>query len=270
MGRVDKRLFEKELSAAKIAAKEAGKVQVDMATSKNHIIRKSTKELVSRVDIASQEMIEGILKKEFPDYKIFTEERSVKEEYPSGELFWIIDPLDGTHNYIAGLSFYGVSIALADLNSFYVGVIYLPAFDSLFWAVRQQGAYCNGQPIKASSNDDFSKSMITYDNQFYLAAQSFTRYQKLIEKTFTTRIIGSAVYDMTLISTGKIDARIWNSTKICDVAAGIVLLNEAGGRITDFKGNPLSLSVCDAIASNSYVHNEIITILGAVRKGDNR
>lgn len=263
MLRVDKRLFAKELNIAKLAAKKAGKIQSDMFASKNHIIRKSSKELVSRADIESQKIIESVLKKEFPDYKIFTEEKSMKEKYPPGKLFWIIDPLDGTHNFIAGLPFYGVSIALADLNSFHVGIIYLPAFNSLFWAVRHEGAYCNGQPIKTSNNDDLSKSMITYDNQFYLAAQSFTRYQKLIEKTFTTRIIGSAVYDLALILTGKIDARVWNSTKICDVAAGIVLMNEAGGRITDFKGNPLSLSACDVIASNGYVHNDIIAIVGS-------
>lgn len=257
------RLFEKELNIAKSAVREVGKIQLDLFFTKNHVIRKSVRELVSKADIESQKMLERILKKETPSYRVFTEERNIQKGYPSGELFWIVDPLDGTHNYIAGLPFYGVSIALADLNHFYVGVVYLPFFDSLYWAVKQHGAYCNGEIIKTSENNDFSKSMITYDNQFYLAPKSFESYQRLIERSFTTRIIGSAAYDLCLIAAGKIDARIWNNTKICDIAAGVTLITEAGGRITNFSGNPVNLSPCDAIASNGKVHDEIIAILNS-------
>ena len=254
-------LFEKELSLAKSAAQEAGKIQLELFSNKNHVIRKSSKELVSRVDIESQKIIEGLLKKGFPQFKIFTEEKIAGGDYPSGELFWIVDPLDGTHNYIAGLPFYGISIALADLNCFYVGVIYLPFFDALFWAVRGQGAYCNGAKIEVSKNNEFSKSMVTYDNQFYLSPKSLKIYERLIENSFTTRITGSAVYDLCLIANGKIDARIWNNTKICDIAAGLVLVTEAGGRMTDFKSRAVNLSCGEVVASNSKVHDKVISIL---------
>lgn len=258
---VNKGLFEKELTAAKLAARGVGKFQLGSFSTKNHVIRKSSKELVSKMDIESQKIIESTLKKELPHYRVFTEEKNTQEEYPRGELFWIVDPLDGTHNYIAGLPFYGVSIALADLNHFYLGVIYLPVFDSLFWAVKKHGAYCNGRRVETSKNNDLSKSMVTYDNQFYLTPGSFTRYHRLIETSFTTRIIGSAAYDLCLIASGKIDARIWNNTKIYDIAAGATIIDEAGGRITDFKGNPLNLSASNVIASNGNVHEQIIVLL---------
>lgn len=263
MFKVNNQIYTKELEIAKHAAREAGQVQLNLFSEKNHIIRKSSRELVSRTDIESQKVIESIFKKEFPDFKVFTEEKRVQEDYPTDGLFWIIDPLDGTHNYVAGLPFYGVSIALADSNNFYVGVIYLPAFDLLLWAVKDSGAYCNDRKLEVSKNNDLSKSMIAYDNQFYLASKSFENYCKIVEKSFTTRIIGSAVYDIYLIASGRIDGRIWNNTKICDIAAGITLIHEAGGNITDFQERPLGMSVHDAIASNRKVHDKIVAVLNS-------
>lgn len=258
MNQVKVKTFEKELDIAKKAARAAGKIQLGLFSNKNHVIRKSAKELVSRVDIESQGAIESILKDEFPDYHSYSEEKRVQEDYSVDSPFWIIDPLDGTHNYIAGVPFYGISIALADIRDFYAGVIYLPAFDSLFWAVKNCGAYCNDEKIRVSQNNELSKSMITYDNHFYLTPDTFTNYKKLVERAFTTRIIGSAAYDLCLVASGRIDARIWNNTKLCDVAAGITIVSEAGGCITDFVGAPLSLSVKDVIVSNGGVHDEII------------
>ncbi len=257
-----KALFSKELETAKLAAIESGKIQLELFSEKNHVIRKSPKELVSSADVRSEKVIETILKKEFLDFKIFTEEQRIQERYPTGEPFWIVDPLDGTHNFIAGLPFFGTSIAFADLNNFYIGVIYLPVFDLLLWAVDQQGAYCNGKRIGVSNNSDFSKSMVMYDNQFYLTQKSFMNYQALVENSFTTRIIGSAVYDIYLVASGKVDARVWNNTKICDIASGVTLISEAGGFITNFKGRHLSLSEHnDVIASNAKVHNQIMGLI---------
>lgn len=256
-------MFEDELKIAKQAAVEIGKMQLELFRTKYHVIRKSPKELVSKVDIESQKKIEQLLKKEHKKYEVFSEEKSIQKAYPSNDLFWIVDPLDGTHNYIAGLPFFGVSIALADINKFYIGVIYLPGFDSLFWALKGRGAYCNDKKIEISHNDDISKSLITYDNQFYLASKSFEYYKKLVEKTFTTRIIGSAIYDICLVASGIVDARIYNSTKIYDIAAGITIISEAGGRLTDFNGNNLTLSVKDVIASNGKIHNALLEIFNS-------
>lgn len=267
MSQVKIKTFENELKSAKMAVTAAGKVQFGLFSNKNHVIRKSAKELVSRADIESERIIENILNNWSFGYQIYSEEKRTHEGYPSDRPFWIVDPLDGTHNYIAGLPFYGVAIALVDMSDFYVGVIYLPYFDSLFWAVKNSGAYCNDEQIHASQNSELSKSLITYDNNFSLAQGSFANYKKLADKAFTTRIIGSAAYDLCLVASGKIDARVWNSTKICDIAAGVTIISEAGGRITDFSGTPINLSVKEAIASNGRVHDEIIRTIGAERGG---
>ncbi|SLM30894.1 putative Inositol-1-monophosphatase [Desulfamplus magnetovallimortis] len=252
--------FKKELLTAQSAALAAGKIQTALFHKSNQVIRKSPKEFVTTVDMNAQKEIELILNHDFPAYSLFTEEKVVQGKYPENERFWIVDPLDGTHNYIARLPFYGVSIALMEKKQFLVGVIYLPAFDKLFHAVKGEGAYCNEKKISVSKNGDLSKSMVAYDNQFYLDQKIFDNYKKLIQNTFTTRILGSAVCDICLIASGDIDARIWNKTKLVDIAAGVTILQEAGGSITDFKGNPVSLFPSDVIASNGKVDRQLMNL----------
>lgn len=266
---MNKGSFEKELRVAQAAAKAAGRIQREYFLVKNHVVRKSPRELVSKTDLESQNVVMKVLRDAFPEYKIFTEETVNKKNYPHDELFWIVDPLDGTHNYVAGLPFYGSSIALADSNNFYIGVIYIPIFDFLFWAIKGKGAYCNNRAISTSNNSDLSKSMVAYDNQFYLSEDSFARYGIIVKNAFTTRIIGSAVYDLCLVASGRIDARIWNCTKICDIAAGMVLVKEAGGRVTDFSGNSVRLHVRDVIASNGLVHGKLTEIVNSEEAREN-
>lgn len=249
-----------ELKTALKAAKSAGEILKENFGKKNRVIRKSPKEMVSEVDMKSQEIITKILRDEFPNYGIITEEKKlleIKEE----RVLWIIDPIDGTHNFIAGLPFSGVSIALLEDNLFKIGVIYFPMEDELYHAVRDDGAFCNELPISVSANDDLSKSIINYDNQFYLSKRSFDNYKILTEHAFTTRIFGTATKDLCLTASGKIDGRIWNNTKICDIAAGIVILTEAGGKITNFDGSPCTINSNQVVASNGKVHDQLLSIL---------
>jgi len=253
--------FEKELDIAKATAKAVGNMQKISILKQKQIIRKSEKELVTHVDMDAQKTLEDTFIRKFPNYKIFSEERLIEQNYPKEDFFWIIDPLDGTHNYISQLPFYGISIALANNDEFYLGVIYIPEFDLLFWGTKGCGAFCNGERISVSENNNLSRSMITYDNQFYKSENSINNYKKLIGRTFTTRILGSAACDICYVASGKIDARIWNNTKLCDIAAGVTIINEAGGKITDFDNQPISVTTHDVIASNGLVHDEIINIL---------
>ncbi|PWH09908.1 inositol monophosphatase, partial [Bacteroidetes bacterium SCGC AAA795-G10] len=186
----------------------------------------------SNVDLECQNISYELLRKDF-QYEILSEEKKTQDEIET-ELFWIIDPVDGTHNYISGLPNFGVSIALASKKEFLLGVIYLPYFDEMYYAVKNQGAFMNGEKIQVSKNNDLEKSMIAFDNQFYLNKKSFDVYKKIVDACFTTRILGSAVYDFCLIASGKVDARVWNNTKVFDFAAGLTILNEAGGKVTDF------------------------------------
>ena len=251
--------YTKELDVAKSVAKEMGKIQLKNFRKNLKVIRKSTKDFVSNVDLECQNLSYELLRKDF-QYEILSEERKTQDEIGT-KLFWIIDPVDGTHNYISGLPNFGVSIALATKKEFLLGVIYLPYFDEMYYAVKNQGAFMNDEKIQVSKNNDLEKSMITFDNQFYLNKKSFDVYKKIVDSCFTTRILGSAVYDFCLIASGKVDARVWNNTKVFDFAAGVTIVNEAGGKLTDFNGNEITLNSHDILASNSFVHQELLTVI---------
>ena len=251
--------YTKELDVAKSVAKEMGKIQLKNFRKNLKVIRKSPKDFVTSVDLECQKLSYELLKKEF-EYEILSEEKRTQDEITSN-LFWIIDPVDGTHNYISGLPNFGVSIALATKKEFLLGVIYLPYFDEMYYAVKNQGAFMNDEKIQESKNNDLEKSMITFDNQFYLNKKSFDVYKKIVDSCFTTRILGSAVYDFCLIASGKVDARVWNNTKVFDFAAGLTIVNEAGGKVTDFSGSEINLDTHDILASNSFVHQELLTVI---------
>lgn len=249
---------QEELLSAIRAVLASGKILKKNFSENYQVIRKSPKEMVSAIDMESQENLMNLLKKDFPAYGVITEEKQMGEL--TSENNWIIDPIDGTHNYIAGLPFSGISVALIKKDVFYLGVIYFPQEDELFYALLGQGAYANGRPIRVSENKDLAKAIINYDNQFYLSEKSFDYYKILTQKAFTTRIFGVATRDLCFISSGKIDGRIWNSTKICDIAAGLVILKEAGGKVTNFDGSEINIHSKSVVASNGYIHEQLLNI----------
>jgi len=252
-------IVNEELSRAIYAAQKAGEILKKNFGQKYRVIRKSPKEMVSVVDMKAQKAILEILETHFPGYGIITEEKTPDVDKEGKN--WIIDPLDGTHNYIAGLPFSGVSIGLAAGNNFELGVILFPMEDRLYYGVKGKGAYLNHQPISVSANVELSKAMVTFDNQFHLNEQSFAYYKRLVNRSFTTRILGTATNDVCMIAEGKIDGRIWVNTKICDIAAGIVILTEAGGRITNFDATPCTLESKQVVASNGKIHEELLDIV---------
>jgi myo-inositol-1(or 4)-monophosphatase len=248
-----------ELIAAIDAAREASEILRKNFGKKYRVIRKSPKEMVSSVDLRAQKAILEILGPRFPDYAIVTEEKTSSADGKTKS--WIIDPLDGTHNYIAGLPFSGVSIALAQGNEFELGVILFPMEDRMYCAVKGKGAYLNQRKISVSTNRALSKAMVAFDNQFHLNENSFEYYKRLAERAFTTRILGTATNDLCWIAEGKIDGRIWVNAKICDIAAGIVILTEAGGRITNFDGTPCTMESKTVVASNGHIHMQLLDVV---------
>jgi myo-inositol-1(or 4)-monophosphatase len=248
-----------ELKIAIEAARKAGEILKKNFGQKYRIIRKSSKEMVSVVDMQAQKAILEVLGAHFPGYGIITEEKTSDVDKKGKN--WIIDPLDGTHNFIAGLPFSGVSIGLAMGNNFESGVILFPMEDRLYYGVKNKGAYLNHRQINVSQNPELSKTIVTFDNQFHLNGKSFDYYKRLTERAFTTRILGTATNDLCMTAEGKIDGRIWVNTKICDIAAGIVILTEAGGRITNFDGTPCTLESKKVVASNGKIHKELLDIV---------
>ena len=252
-------MLDKEVIVAKDLARKLGRIQLNSFRKNLQIVRKSEKEFVTNIDMECQRVSNQILGKEF-DYDIISEETKLQSEI-SSDLFWVLDPIDGTHNYISGLPIFGVSIALVSKDEFLLGIIYLPYFDEMYVGLKSKGATLNNKPIRVSKNADIEKSMVNYDNQFHLENSMFDNYMKIYPKTFTMRITGSSIYDMSLISRGIIDARIWNNTKPYDFSAGVVIIREAGGNITEFDGSPVTINSKKIIASNGKIDRQIINIL---------
>ncbi len=248
-----------ELEAARRAAHAAGAHLRQCFREPYRVIRKSQHEMVAEVDLASQNIVLEHLAEAFPRYGIIAEERASLPSIDGPT--WIVDPLDGTHNYIAGLPFSAVSIALADPQTFHLGVIYFPLEDRLYHAVRGGGAFCDDEPIRVSTNDRLDKAVVCYDNQLHGDPAVLDNLARLARAAFTVRILGTATGDLCFISRGTIDARVWNTTKIVDVAAGYVVLTEAGGTVTDFAGRPVGLTVRDVVASNGRVHDALLAAL---------
>lgn len=249
----------RKLDIAIEAAWKAGEILKKNFGRQYRVIRKSPKEMVSVVDMQAQKTIMDGLEALFPGYGIITEEKS--NDVDKDGKNWIIDPLDGTHNYIAGLPFSGVSIGLAEGNDFQMGVILFPMEDRLYYAVNGQGAYLNHRRIEVSPSPELSKSIVSFDNQFHLNEKSFAYYKKLIERAFTTRILGTATNDLCMTAEGKLGGRIWVNTKICDIAAGIVIVTEAGGKVTNFDGTSCTLDSKQVVASNGKIHDELLEVV---------
>ena len=248
-----------KLELAKQIAYEIGKLQLSFFEKDFRVIRKAPKELVTTVDMECQQLFYDLLKVK-NKYPIFSEEVRNIGEIPE-DYCWIVDPLDGSHNFIAGLPVFGVLIALVKNKRTVIGVIYLPYYDKLYTAVKSYGSYMNGEKIRVSTNNNLEKSMITYDNIFDNDKNILNRFKNITNKSFTVRITGSAIYDYCLVASGKIDSRIWNNSKMYDFAAGVLIVEEAGGKITDINGGPITLKSKDVVASNGLLHESILNTI---------
>lgn len=223
---------------------------------------KSYKEIVTNCDIASESAITKFLSTKYPNAKVFSEE--VGEISGEEEMVFIIDPLDGTHNFLRNIPFYAISIGLYYIGEPYAGIIYLPEFNEYYYAIKDKGAYVNGDKISCSDTAKLKDAMVAYDNQFHKHDSMMNNLSPLVEKCFTLRILGSACVDLCNVSNGYLDARVFHKTKAVDFAAGQVIIDEAGGKISNFKGEPVTLRTNDIIASNGRIHDELIDLLNLI------
>jgi myo-inositol-1(or 4)-monophosphatase len=201
------------------------------------VVEKGLNQLVSFVDIeAEKQLVEG-LKKLIPEAGFITEENTV--EQLNTELVWIIDPLDGTTNFIHNLPVYSISIALAKGNEILIGVVYEMGKKDLFTAWQNGGAWCNGEKISVTKTSELSQSLIATGFPYYEFDQ-MEAYIKtltyLMKNTHGLRRLGSAAVDLAYVACGKFDAFFETGLNAWDVAAGCLLVQEAGGTVYDFKG----------------------------------
>ncbi|MFH1781537.1 MAG: inositol monophosphatase family protein [Patescibacteria group bacterium] len=249
------------LNAAKKAALEAGKIQLKYFKSNKIKDLKLKDSIVTRADLESEKAILDIIRKKFPTHNIFSEE--IGKIDVGSEYTWLIDPLDGTTNFTKGNPLFATSIALIKDNEPIVGVVYNPVLDEMYWAEKGGGAFLNREPIKVSSRKEVKGSYIVMCEGNHKDLKRSTKlWQVLGPKVKDIRKLGSAALECVYVAAGKADIFITTQINPYDVGAGILLIREAGGKATDFQGNPWPLDkVEDFIGTNGKLQDQVVRLI---------
>ncbi|HGJ64412.1 TPA: inositol monophosphatase [bacterium] len=241
------------------AAKEAGDILFENFQKIKQVDKKGERELVSNVDLASEKKIIEIIKDKYPDHDILCEESGVHDN--SSDYRWVIDPLDGTHNYIYGINMFGVSIALDYKGEIILGVINMPSTNELYWAEKGKGAYLNDERIHVSDRG-MKNALAIYDSGLYVGTEARTRFlANLVTKIFNIRVFGASTRHLTYVAKGSADLQIEYGDKPWDYAAGGLMVEESGGRITKLDGTKWNIYSEGYVSSNGVFHDEIIKML---------
>lgn len=246
------------------AAKRAGIILLENygKLKPEDIEKKHVFDFVTEVDKASEKEIISYLKEYYPDHRIFAEE-SGKNQAKS-DFQWLIDPLDGTKNYIHSIPNYGVSIALRYLDEIISGVIFVPPWEELFTASKDGGAFLNGEPIQVSTTDDLAASMLAtgfpHDAKEYLDVY-LDCFKHLFQQVSAIRRPGAACVDLANMACGRFDGFWEFKLNPWDIGAGILLIKEAGGIVSDPMGGDNYLSSGDVAAGNPVIYEKIIKII---------
>ncbi len=243
---------------AKMAALAAGRLQREHFEKKIKIQHKGEIDLVTEIDIQSEELIiESLSATGIP---VLGEE--IAKTRPEG-VYWLVDPLDGTTNYAHGFPWFVVSIALMKEREPIVGVVYHVMLDELFWAERRKGAFLNGRRIHVSKTSKLGQALLAtgFPYNVHEAPENVVKpFYKFLVRAQGIRRAGAAALDLAYIACGRFDGFWEPLLKPWDTAAGIILVTEAGGMVTDFLGQKYDPFVPHILASNGLIHEEMIAI----------
>lgn len=251
----------KELAVAVWAAKAAGKI-IMAKYGKAAVNYKEHMEIVTEADKQAEKKIIAIIKKAFPAHSIIAEESG--KSIQKSKFTWVIDPLDGTGNFTMMLPFFNTSIALMIGNTPVLGVVYSPIQKELFHAIKGKGAFLNGRQIKVSKQDNLLKSRTAFchgGKTPELIKRSTDRYVRLKLSQCKVRQLGSAALELAYVAAGRLGAFWMTNINLWDVAAGVLLVQEAGGIVTDFEKKQFTGASRDIIASNPGIYHDLLPLL---------
>ncbi len=244
------------------AVHEAGTLLMEMFESGIRVEFKGKFDLVTEADRQSEALIVTRIREQFPDHDILAEEADYGCQ--GSDYRWIIDPLDGTTNYAHGFPWFAVSVALEINGRLELGAVYNPYVGELFFAERGAGAFLNERPLQVSTISTLERSLVAtgfaYNHKRCKANNYdyFTRFQKEAQ---ACRRPGAASLDLACVAAGRFDGFWEMFLKPWDLAAGILLIKEAGGYVSDFDGRPMNLHSLECLASNRLLHAEMQAIL---------
>ncbi len=244
-------------------ARRAGMLLLSKFEGQRDVVLKSRFELVTDADHASEELIVKAIAEQFPDHAIVAERR--RRAGAESGYTWVIDPLDGTNNYAHGFPAFCVSLGLMKDGQPVWGVIYDPTRDELFSAERGQGARCNGRRLHVSETSTLAAALIStgFPYNFYELDQdnNAREFNALLRRVQGIRRAGSAALDLAYVAMGRLEAHWELQLKPWDSAAGALLVTEAGGHISDWRGNAWNPWNDRLVASNGRIHDELIQAL---------
>jgi myo-inositol-1(or 4)-monophosphatase len=246
-------------------AREAGRVLAEKFGRALRVTNKGDIDLVTEADIASERLIVERIRSYHPRHAILTEESGdvVALGDVDSKYKWIIDPLDGTTNYAHGYPVFCVSIALEHEGRVVVGVVYDPTRDELFAAERGQGATLNGRSLRVSETSELNDSLLCTGFPYDVRDRGdFARhFRNFIMRAQSVRRDGAAALDLAYVAAGRFDAFYEEGLRPWDVAAGVLLVEEAGGRVTHYDGSPFRVYTPPIAASNGLIHEAMLDVL---------
>jgi myo-inositol-1(or 4)-monophosphatase len=244
-------------------SKEAGEI-IRTGFGKNVHIDFKTNEsnLVTDIDKASEKVISGFIKKKYPTHSILAEESGMYSN--SSEYVWVVDPLDGTTNFAHGLPVFSVSIGVQKNGNTIAGVVYDVMQDNMYFAELGNGAFLNDSKIFVNKNDLLSHSLLVTGFPYNIAENpenAFKKFEALTKASRGMRRLGSAAIDFCYVAQGVFDGFWEVYLHPWDMCAGKLILEEAGGKVTDFDGSSIGINSKRILATNGKIHNQMVEIL---------
>jgi myo-inositol-1(or 4)-monophosphatase len=257
-------------TAAEIVLK-AGAIQTVRRESGFRVDKKGTIDLVTEVDLECERMCRAVIAARFPDHDILAEELSSDPgQAPASAHRWVFDPLDGTTNYAHGLPIFCSSLALQIDGRTEVGAVYDPTREELFTAERGEGAFLNGQRLQVSGTSELIDSLLVTGFPYDVHKQTgdlVTMFAAFLGRARAVRRLGSAALDLCYVAAGRFEAFWEQHLWPWDVAAGALIVTEAGGRVTGMDGSPFDPAAAHLVASNGRVHPSMLAVIAHVRAG---
>ena len=255
------------LNFAMQMARDAGRILVDRQGRALQVSNKGDIDLVTESDLASEKLIIERIRCHYPRHAILAEESGASDganmAEGQSEWRWIVDPLDGTTNYAHGYPCYCVSIALERAGRIEIAVVYDPTRDEMFAAERGQGATLNDRRIRVSDVEELNSSMLCTGFPYNVRERpQFARhFAAFTMRAQAVRRDGSAAIDLAYVACGRFDGFWEDGLQPWDVAAGLLLIEEAGGLVTDFQSAPLNVYTPKVLASNGLIHEAMMSVL---------
>jgi myo-inositol-1(or 4)-monophosphatase len=256
------------LTTAVEAVVRAGDMQMASFGRNVHVDKKGAIDLVTEVDVAVEKMFRALIAERFPDHQILAEEMGGAYTPPAGPC-WVFDPLDGTTNYAHGVPIFCTTLALEIDGVAELAAVYDPNRRELFTAERGDGAFLNGAPITTSNARDLLDAMLVTGFPYDVHSrvdEIVGLFGAFVGRARAVRRLGSAAIDLCWVAAGRMDGFWESDLKPWDIAGGALIVAEAGGRVTGVEGQPFTSRGGHVLASNGYVHDDMLAVIRGFRE----